>query len=150
MQILEIVDNHKFKAGFIPYHIDKQGVTRFLFCLSSNPKFGGSRFAICKGSIERGENALEGALREAEEELGLRQKNILPGTLKLIWQGKIRGKKKTLTLPIFTAQMRKSKDFGPSDHEISKTKWMTLDEFVEVGKRSHIPIVKKIAKRLDK
>ena len=150
MQILEIIDNYRAKAGFLPYHTDDSGVTRFLFCLTSNPKFGGTRFAISKGTIERGENELEAALREAEEELGLRQSNIVPKTLKLAWRGNIKGKKKTQFLPIFTAQILDPAEFGPSDSEIAETKWMTLDEFLKSGKRSHTKIVEKIAKRLPK
>lgn len=119
------------KAAFIPYHQDK-----ILTCLSSNPMFGGPYFALCKGNIDSGEDTEQAAIREAEEELGLRASN-LAGPIKHL------GNFKTFnyTLSVYYAEVKDPEAFNLPCWEIAETKWMTWDEFKAIGREQHRPIV---------
>jgi 8-oxo-dGTP pyrophosphatase MutT (NUDIX family) len=120
------------KAAFIPYHEDK-----VLVCKSSNPLFGGPKFALCKGNVDLNESIQDAALREAEEELGLKLHNIVPETLQHL------GTFKTFSylLSVYTAQIRDPHDFNDPCWEIAETKWMTWNDFKSIGRDEHRPII---------
>lgn len=124
----------KTKAAFIPYHNGK-----FLFCRSSNPLFGGPDFAIAKGNIDQGETVLQAAIREAEEELGLRASNIL-GEIKHLGTYKTFG----YMLSVYTAEVRDPDAFNLPCWEIAETKWMTIEEFLAEGRDAHRQIVNEL------
>lgn len=63
-----------FRAGIIPYYITDNRV-ELLFMRPSDSRFGGNEFQIAKGKQESDENALDAALREGYEELGLLKEN---------------------------------------------------------------------------
>lgn len=66
---------NKIRVGAVPYII-KEGELWFYFMVPSDPNFGGTKPQIAKGIYE-GEDSLQAeALREAEEELGLKPSNI--------------------------------------------------------------------------
>jgi 8-oxo-dGTP pyrophosphatase MutT (NUDIX family) len=120
----------KTKAAFIPYHNGK-----VLVCRSSNPMFGGPHFALCKGNVDEGESIEQAAIREAEEELGLRQSNIGPvnhlGTFKTF----------DYLLSVYMAEVKDPVAFNPFCWEIAETKWMSWTEFSAVGREQHRPII---------
>jgi len=64
------------KAGIYPYIIEN-GVIKICFMIPSNPKFGGKYPQMAKGGIDSGYSALETALKEGAEELGLISSNIV-------------------------------------------------------------------------
>lgn len=131
----------KEKAGFIPYYNGK-----IMVCLSSNPKFGGNLFGLCKGGIEKNEPASYAALREAQEELGLKSENIVFDTFQKV--GKfVSG---NVSLVVFTAEIKDPANFGPTDDEISETKWMTPKEFFAKGRKQHTAIVQEWVKLVRK
>lgn len=121
----------KTKAAFIPYHDG-----RILVCRSSNPMFGGPHFALCKGNIDKGETVEQAAIREAEEEVGLRLTNLA---------GPIRHLGTFMTfkylLSVYTAEIADPEAFNPPCWEIAETKWMTWNEFTAVGREQHRLIV---------
>ena len=119
------------KAAFIPFYQDK-----ILVCLSSNPMFGGPHFALCKGEIDKGETVEQAAIREAEEELGLRISN-LAGPINHL------GNFKTFSymLSVYYAEIKDPDAFNLPCWEIAETKWMTWDEFKAIGREQHRPIV---------
>jgi 8-oxo-dGTP pyrophosphatase MutT (NUDIX family) len=121
----------KVKAAFIPYYQNK-----ILTCLSSNPLFGGPHFALCKGQIDKGETVEQAAIREAEEELGLRETN-LAGPVKHL------GNFSTFNymLSVYFAEVKDPDAFNLPCWEIAETKWMTWEEFKEIGREQHRPIV---------
>lgn len=108
-----------------------------MVCLSSDPRFGGTKFGICKGGIEKNESAKQAALREAQEELGLRLKNVIPETITKIG----RFKSANVSLEVFTGEVENPADFGPTDSEIAETRWMTPAEFMARGRAQHKPII---------
>jgi 8-oxo-dGTP pyrophosphatase MutT (NUDIX family) len=127
------------RAGIIPFYKDKNDKIIMLFMKPSNKKFGGNKFQIAKGKIDKGENPLESAIREAKEELGLIENNIK-------WI-----KKAGIYLDnhhIFIAEVinNNSTNFNTPHYETGDTKWMQLDEFMVIGRELHIPIIKKCYK----
>ena len=129
----------KTKAAFIPFHNGK-----VLVCRSSNPAFGGPHFALCKGNVDEGETVQQAAIREAQEELGLRETNIT-GPIKHL------GTFKTFDymLSVYMAEVADPKAFNEPCWEIAETKWMTWDQFTAVGREQHRPIINAFFQQLN-
>jgi len=133
-----------FRAGIIPYYKDeKTQQIVMMFMRPSDPKFGGDRLQIAKGKIDPGEATLAAALREGNEELGLREKNI--SHLELL--GQYLGR-----TSVFVCKVRTTDPalFDSPMFETGETKWLTLDEFLEQGKDLHFPIVKAAIRKITK
>lgn len=130
------------KAGLIPY-IREDGEVKFLTMISSDPKFGGPKPMISKGGIEDGETAIEAAIREAEEELGLRRENIigsvhhLTSEIVVLYSG-------TYQLDVYYCQVQDRYDFDKWCDETLYTQWMSLSEFQSEGRRDHIPFIRRV------
>lgn len=120
------------RAGVIPYIIEK-GEIKMMFMKPSASKFGGDCFQIAKGKQEKDETAKEAALREASEEIGLFEGNIL----ELYDLGTFMGR-----TSIYVAKMKDKKMFGDPNFETSEVKWMTAEKFDEIGRDLHKPIIK--------
>ena|SRR5271168_541986 len=128
------------KAGFIPY-VYEDGKPLFYFMTPSDAKFGGDQPSIAKGHIDKGESVLAAAYREASEELGLKAENVIRSTVKLVWKGKVEGKKEAFIFTVYIGEVRKKKDFGKPDHETGSTHWLTAKEFADKGRKSQVKIV---------
>lgn len=123
---------HKlYRAGFLPYRIVNCRV-EFLFMLPADERYGGDRYQIAKGKVEEGETALQAALREASEELGLIEDNIVGLTLVGEYLGRT---------TFFAAQVIDDEAFNEPHFETKDTTWMSVEEFEKVGRELHIPIV---------
>jgi 8-oxo-dGTP pyrophosphatase MutT (NUDIX family) len=119
------------KAGTIPYYYDSDKTLQMLFMLPSSPKRKG--YQVAKGSIEKNESVLKAALRESSEELGLKNDNI---------QSIIRPGIVYNNMIIFGIRVIDPLKFDtPSDNETMSVKWMTLEQFHEVGTPMHLPVV---------
>ncbi len=136
------------KAGFIPYYINEQGILKMLFVISSNPMYGGSKPMIAKGHVDKGETPVQAGLREAHEECGLKQNNLKPNTIKLGWQGKITGYTETSIMDIYIGEVINPNDFDKPGFEVSKTFWLTSDEFNQYGRISQKMIVQTCANKV--
>lgn len=120
------------RAGVIPYIIEK-GEIKMMFMKPSASKFGGDCFQIAKGKQEKDETKQEAALREASEEIGLFEGNIK----ELYDLGTFMGR-----TSIFVAKMKDKKMFGDPNFETSEVKWMTAEQFDDIGRDLHKPIIK--------
>jgi 8-oxo-dGTP pyrophosphatase MutT (NUDIX family) len=125
------------KAGLIPY-VFEDNEPVFMFMVPSDPAFGGTRPAIAKGNIDPGEDVLQAAIREAEEELGLVKSNMLMDTLQEIWTGN-----KGYSLTVYMCEVKGKEQFVEPHYETGETHWLTADEFSKIGKLWQIPIVKR-------
>lgn len=130
-----------YRAGVVPYFITEEGEIMMLFMKPSNPKYGGKRFQLAKGKFEEGETAEEAGFREASEELGLADINILD-SFKV---GEFLGR-----TTVFAARIRDKNAFTETTDETEAVKWMTLDEFVEEGRELHKPVVKAVHRQATK
>lgn len=62
-------------AGFIPYMIN-DGSVYVMTMIPSDPDFGGTEPQMAKGTIDKGYNDRDTAIKEAHEEVGLKLENI--------------------------------------------------------------------------
>jgi 8-oxo-dGTP pyrophosphatase MutT (NUDIX family) len=122
-----------YRAGVIPYHIDENGTPSMLFMKPSHPDYGGDQFQMAKGKVDPGENSEQAALREGQEELGLFSGNVE----KLHNLGNFLGRTQ-----VYVAEIKNKTMFGDPHFETEETKWMTLPEFLEIGRPLHKPLVK--------
>lgn len=129
------------RAGLLPY-LRTGDTIQYLMMVSSDPKFGGPRPMISKGKIEPGEGVLDTAIREAEEELGLKRRNIrkvrdLADERVVLHSG-------TYDLTLFSCEVIDRYDFGKWCDETEYILWMTLDEFREHGRKDHVKYVEQL------
>lgn len=135
------------RAGLIPYIRGEDGIPLYLMMVSSDPKFGGPRPMISKGKIEDGETPLEGAVREAEEELGFHMRNAR-GTLKLVFEGRVELYSGAYHLTVFGCEIQDRYDFGKWCEETSYILWLTLAEFRQVGRKDHVKFVEELERMI--
>ena len=129
-------DRQLGKAGFIPYVI-VAGQPLFMFMVPSDAMFGGTKPSVAKGMIDAGETAAEAAIREAEEELGLKMSNVKKDTVKMAWRGNIQALKAIYPMTIYMGQVKDQRDFNKPHFETGKTMWMSLEKFRLSGRKSH-------------
>lgn len=135
------------RSGLIPWTRAENGEPCFMMMVSSNPKFGGPRPMISKGKIELGEDELQCAIREAEEELGLRTDNLI-GSPELLASERVELRSGAYHLTVYSVQIRDRWNFDKWCDETEYTLWMTLDEFKEQGRRDHLKYVEALRRRI--
>lgn len=138
-QLDELQYEKRPRAGLIPWLKDDEGF-KYLMMISSNPKFGGPRPMISKGKIERGETALECAVREAEEELGLKRANLAEPP-QLLTSERVVLRSGTYELTLYHAPIISRWDFDRWCDETEYVEWHTLSSFQEEGRKDHIKFV---------
>lgn len=136
------------KAGLIPYIVDTDGQLKMLFMVASDPKFGGSKPMISKGTIEDGETAEHAAVREAIEELGLKPENI-KGNLIKVFEDKVTLRSSNYDLTIYGVEVYNKTNFDKWDYETLFATWMTQESFETKGRRDHKPIVNTLIEKLN-
>lgn len=126
-----------YRAGMVPYYIKDETIF-MLFMRPSDPKFGTFSYQVCKGKVEENELPMEAALREAEEEIGLKISNIC-GEVHHI--GTVLGR-----TDIYVCKIEDPLNFSsPSTpEEVESTKWMTPEEFQQTGRGLHKPIIRTV------
>lgn len=128
------------RAGLIPYMRGEDSL-QYLMMVSSDPKFGGPRPMISKGKIEPMEGTLDAAVREAEEELGLKRRNIRQGSIRELADERVVLHSGAYDLTLFSCEIVDRYDFGKWCDETDYILWMTLDEFRENGRKDHVKYV---------
>lgn len=121
------------RAGLIPFYVDGDKIL-MMFMKPSDGKYGGDEFQIAKGRIEEDENPLAAAVREAHEELGLREENIK-------WIKKCGLFLNTHHIFMVEVRSMDKRKFDKVTFETGDTIWMELDEFMRNGRKLHRPIV---------
>lgn len=139
--------NELRKAGFIPFFKGERGI-EFLFMVSSDANFGGDKPMISKGGVDGNETEIEAAIREAQEELGLKESNLKNRNFKEVWSQKTEGLTATYSMKIFIGEVKSKTDFSIPHYETEKTVWMTAEEFYRDGRQSHAIIVRAAAKNV--
>jgi 8-oxo-dGTP pyrophosphatase MutT (NUDIX family) len=141
---LPVVDSGK--AGVIPYIRDGDTV-KMLFMVPSDPAYGGDRPAIAKGHVDKGETPEAAAIREAEEELGLKRSNM-KGAPTLAWSGELSGLEAHYILHVFIVEVNDEDDFNEPHFETGSTHWLTASEFASKGRRSQNSIVQQVVRSI--
>lgn len=149
--IMDHLDEQQYekraRAGLIPYMRNERGEIVFLMMVSSNSKFGGPRPMLSKGKIEDGESALECAIREAEEELGLVRSNMIKEPV-LLAEERVVLRSGAYHLTVYSVEIRDRWDFGKWCDETEYTEWHTLESFQERGRKDHVKYVQQLAAEL--
>lgn len=141
MKLNEIVKKEgPSKAGFIPYIWEANGPV-FMFMKSSDPQYGGDRPMIAKGHVDKGESILQAAIREAEEELGLKSNNLKKETILKVWTGKLAGLTANYTMVVYAAEVEDKYNFAKPHFETESVHWMTLEQFKTQGRTNQVNIV---------
>lgn len=130
------------RAGLIPF-MKEAGELKYLMMVSSDPKFGGPRPMISKGKIEEGESPLGAAIREAEEELGYKQRNARGGVLD-VFEGRQELYSGAYHLSVYGIEIQDKYDFDKWCDETEFTLWMSLDEFKAKGRKDHVKFVEQL------
>ena len=137
------------KAGLIPYIVDADGQLKMLFMVASDPKFGGPKPMISKGTIEEGETPEHAAVREAIEELGLKPENI-KGELIKVFEGKVTLRTSNYDMTIYGVEVYNKTNFNKWDYETLYATWMSNDSFQVKGRRDHKPHVQELVELINK
>ena len=130
MLVKEIANNKPTikRSGLIPFVVE-DGEIKMMFMVPSNPAFGGNQFQIAKGRLEPDLTPLANAIKEATEELGLKEPNMVGEPFHV--GDFMRG------IAIFAVEVKDKNDFGPFTYETGKVGWLSKDEFVKVGRELH-------------
>lgn len=122
-----------YRAGVIPFFVDPNGKVKMNFMIPSDTKYGGADPQFCKGKIEKGENEEDAAIREAIEELGLREENVKWFSYLGIYLGRTY---------IYICEVEDQNAFDEPHYETAETMWLTLEEFEEQGRSLHKPVIR--------
>lgn len=135
------------RAGLIPYLVGDDGLLQYLVMVASDSKFGGPRPMISKGKIEDGETALEAAVREAEEELGFKPRNVR-GAILEIYEGRQALYSGAYHLTVFGVEIQDRYDFDKWCDETSHTEWHDLESFRKVGRKDHVKFIEALEQKV--
>lgn len=122
-----------YRAGMVPFFVKDDGTILMNFMVPSDQTYGGSDPQFCKGRIENGENHEDAAVREAEEELGLKEENVKW----YYYLGQYLGR-----THLYICEVGDMENFNEPHYETESTHWMTLEEFQEVGRELHRPVIR--------
>lgn len=135
------------KAGIIPYIVE-DGVVKMIFMKSSDARYGGPDPMISKGHVDEGENFAEAAVREGEEELGLKKSNMVSGPW-LAWKGELSGMDARYPFHVFAVEVKDKNDFDEPHYETESTHWLTAKEYAEKGRKAQNNIVQAVAQQIE-
>lgn len=128
------------RAGIIPYTVT-DGNLEMYFMVPSDPRYGGSAPQIAKGGVDEGETEVETAIREGEEELGLRRSNCTDKPVLVGIHGNI---------TVYAVEVRSQDAFDDPHYETGETLWLTPDEFQTYGRKDQRAIVAKFVARFNR
>lgn len=122
-----------YRAGVIPFYVTPEGQVLMNFMIPSDTKYGGSEPQFCKGKVEKGENEEDAAIREAVEELGLRESNVEWFSYLGIFLGRTY---------IYICEVKDKDAFDEPHYETDQTMWLTLEQFEKIGRELHKPVIR--------
>jgi len=126
MNFKNYVESNQLRAGIVPYYVD-QGTIWVRLMIPSNSDFGGTKLQIGKGRVEPGEDVQETAVREGEEELGLKRTNFA-GPIVMVGQSLITGQEETYTFYCYAVQVKNVKNFNQPHYETGWSGWVPSEE----------------------
>lgn len=103
-----------------------------LFMKPSDYLYGGDKFQIAKGRIDLNEDSKSASLREAQEELGLILENV-------IWHKYLCDSGE---ISFYICEVNDPHQFDEPCFETGETKWLTLEEYLDIGREWQKEIVR--------
>jgi len=110
------------RAASIIYHVTQGGPIHVLLVKPSDPNYGGPDFQVPKGVIDPGETSIDTALREAEEEAGLNQGNMV-SIFKVHNYDHI---------TLYAIEVVRMEDFNQPDYEVAEARWFMLRDAFKI------------------
>jgi 8-oxo-dGTP pyrophosphatase MutT (NUDIX family) len=138
---MQLVNNPSIlnRAGLIPFYIDNDNQIKMLFMVPTENEWIDSVPQVSKGRIEPSEMTLKAALREAKEELGLKQSNLT----------RIEPVGQFSTIMFYVGQITDPTDFDPFDEvETQYVIWMTKEDYESNGRQLHLPVVEMAVEKI--
>jgi len=122
-----------YRAGMIPFFIDENNNIKMKFMVPSDQTYGTGYPQFAKGRIEKNEIHEEAAIREAKEELGLREENVKWFNYLGIFLGRTY---------MYICEVESKENFDEPHYETESTHWMSLEEFEKHGRELHRPVIR--------
>ena len=153
MRLKEIFENFgvprskRLRVGIIPYcHID--GVLHLRLMIPSDPAYGGTEPQIAKGRIEEGEDPVQSAIREGEEELGLVPGNIQ--NTQLMMTDTITGMTASYDMNIYITEVKDPTKWGEFHYETGWSDLLSIDDALSKVRQSQKKYIEEIMRKVDK
>ena len=127
------------KAGAIIFTRNPKPLV--LLIKSSNPMFGGTAWQLPKGMIDPGESPDSAAFREAKEEAGILEKDVVKISDLGIF--KMSQLKHPYGMKMIAVETHKAKVSGTYHFETGATKWFTIEDAAKVIRSDQKPILDK-------
>lgn len=125
------------RAYMIPVFLH-EGITYVMVMRPSNKQFGGIEYQIAKGRIDPGETSIETAVRECNEELGI----------KIINDVQSLGYYFNNTSEVFYSVVDDCDYEAKPCHETIHTAWLSIHEFMMIGRGIQKHIISDLNNRL--
>ena len=128
------------KAGAIIFTRNPKPLV--LLIKSSNPAFGGTAWQLPKGQIDPGETPDQAGYREAKEEAGLMDSDVL----KVIDLGTftLKGMMETYGIHFQAVETHKPKVSGTYHFETGETKWFTVEDAEKLIRKDQKQVLDKL------
>lgn len=122
-----------YRAGMVPYYITDDEQVLMMFMKPTQTEWSGDKFQLAKGRCDEGEYHGDTAVREAKEELGLLESNMVDDPYHV---GQYMGRTDVWIVLIDDPEL-----FGEASDETAEVRWMSISEFLEDGRDLHRPVV---------
>jgi hypothetical protein len=127
------------RCGIVPFTIDHNKIL-MMFMTPSDPKYGGDKPQIAKGQIDNTDvDPLDEAIREGEEELGLKSSNFVS---KPVYFKKYKWGKGLLSM--YIVEINDMNDFNEPHYETGNVSWLTKKEYDQQGRKEQNHIINDI------
>jgi 8-oxo-dGTP pyrophosphatase MutT (NUDIX family) len=145
MQLIEVTEIKKKKrarAGIYPVFIDQNGQMWVCLMIPSDPAYGGPQPQMGKGRVDDGQTNEEAAVREGEEELGLRRDNM--GKVELITRQTIAGLQTSYDIYVYSTIVEDPKAFDEPHYESSWAGFLEIDDAIARTRSNQRPFLEMV------
>ena len=137
MKLREIDQRPSRRSGVVPYYLNAEHQLMVYLMRPSDPDYGGTDWQIAKGGVEPGLSLVVNAMKEGQEELGLKLNNTL-GEPWLVTTD-VR-----LSITVFAVQIQDPEDFDQPHYETGDTTWLSLPAELHQVRDIHQHILSKL------
>ena len=127
------------RAGIYPVYIDQSGDIFVSLMIPSDPAYGGTEPQMGKGRIDDGQTPEDAAVREGEEELGLRRDNM--GPVEKLQSQVITGAQASYTIHVYCTQIKDPKAFDEPHYESGWTGLLQIDDAIAKTRTGQRPFL---------
>jgi len=142
MRLNEIKQKKRGRAGIYPVYTDSEGQVWVCLMIPSDPAYGGPQPQMGKGRIDDGQTAQEAAIREGEEELGLRRSNM--SNVQLLEEKIISGLNSSYTIFVYTCEVTDPKAFDKPHYESSWAGFLLIDDAIQRTRTQQRPFLEAV------